>query len=101
MGMARSIKLRPETVPYPYFMLFVIYNKKERAWHKGGMKEFTPSRYVDGAKMYQSYTYAEKVTMTICEEGQDINNFVILRYEARASEVIACGEKGKEHENDI
>ena len=91
--MTRSIKLRGETVPYPYFMLFVIYNKEERAWHKGGMKEFVPSKYVTGAKMYQSCTYAEKVAASICEEGQNINNFVVLRYEARATEAIVCGEK--------
>lgn len=90
------ITVRPETVPYPYFMLFVIYNKEEGAWHKGGMKEFVPSKYVTGAKMYQSCTYAEKVAIAICEGGQDINNFVVLRYEARATEVIVCGKKNKE-----
>lgn len=83
-----SIKVSPETVPYPYFMLFVIYNKKARAWHKGGIREFVPSKYVTGAKMYQSCTYAEKVAATICGKGQDIREFVVLRYEARATEAI-------------
>ena len=96
METIRSNILKPETVPYPYFMLFVIYNKEERAWHKGGMKEFVPSNYVIGAKMYQSCTYAERVVATICEEGQDINNFVVLRYEARVTEAIVCSEKDKE-----
>ena len=85
-----SIKVRPETVPYPYFMLFVIYNKRVGAWHKGGTKKFIPSKYVTGAKMYQSCTYAEKVANDICEEGQNISDFVILRYEARATEGIVC-----------
>ena len=88
-----SVKVKSETVPYPYFMLFVIYNKKAGAWHKGGSKEFIPSKYVTGAKMYQSYIYAEKVVKAICEEGQDISDFVILRYEARATEAIVCEEE--------
>lgn len=87
-----SMKVKSETVPYPYFMLFVIYNKKAGAWHKGGAKKFVPSKYVTGAKMYQSCTYAEKVVEAICEDGQNINDFVILRYDARASEVIVCKE---------
>ena len=87
-----SIKLKSETVPYPYFMLFVIYNKKAGAWHKGGAKEFVPSKYVTGAKMYESCTYAEKVVDAICEDGKNISDYVILRYEARASEAIACDE---------
>ena len=45
-----SIKVRPEEVPYPYFMLFVIYNKKVGAWHKGGAKKFIPSKYVTGPR---------------------------------------------------
>lgn len=88
-----SIKVKSETVPYPYFMLFVIYNKKAGAWHRGGSKEFVPSKYVTGAKMYQSYTCAKKTVKAICEEGQDISDFVILRYEARATEAIACEEE--------
>lgn len=88
-----STKVRPETVPYPYFMLFVIYNKRAGAWHKGGMKEFVPSKYVTGAKMYQSCTYAEKVAAAICEVGQDISDFVVLRYEARATEAIVCSKE--------
>lgn len=88
-----SIKVRPEEVPYPYFMLFVIYNKKVGAWHKGGAKKFIPSKYVTGAKMYQSFTYAEKVVASICEGEQKIKDFVILRYEARATEAIACKEE--------
>lgn len=88
-----STKVKPETVPYPYFMLFVIYNKRDRAWHKGGMEKFIPSKYVTGAKMYQSCTYAEKVARAICEEDQDIGDFVILRYNARATEAIAIGEE--------
>lgn len=87
-----SLKVKPETVPYPYFMLFVIYNKKAGAWHKGGAKEFVPGKYVTGAKMYESCTYAEKVVEGISKDGQDISDYVILRYEARASEVIACEE---------
>lgn len=87
-----SIKVKPETVPYPYFMLFVIYNKKVGAWHKGGTKKFVPSKYITGAKMYESFTYAEKVVEAICEDGQNITDYVILRYEARASEAIACKE---------
>lgn len=88
-----STRVKPETIPYPYFMLFAIYNKKARAWHKGGAKEFVPSKYITGAKLYQSCTYAEKVVEAICEEGQDISNFVILRYEARATEAMACKEE--------
>lgn len=88
-----SIKVKPETVPYPHFMLFVIYNKKDGAWHKGGAKEFVPSKYITGAKLYQSCTYAEKVVADICEEGQDIDDFVILRYEARATEAMVCKEE--------
>lgn len=87
-----SLKVKPETVPYPYFMLFVIYNKKAGAWHKGGTKEFVPSKYVTGAKMYESCTYAEKVVKAISRDGQNISDFVILRYEARASEAIVCKE---------
>lgn len=88
-----STKVKPETIPYPYFMLFVIYNKKAGAWHKGGTKEFIPSKYITGAKLYQSCTYTEKVVEAICEEEQDISDFVILRYEARATEAIACKEE--------
>lgn len=88
-----STRVKPETVPYPYFMLFVIYNKRDRAWHKGGMKKFMPGKYVTEAKMYQSCTYAEKVARSICEEGQDISDFVILRYNARATEAIAVSEE--------
>ena len=87
-----SNRVKPETVPYPYFMLFVIYNKKARAWHKGGAKKFVPSKYVTGAKMYQSCTYAEKVAVAICEDEQDVSDFVVLRYEARATEAIVCNE---------
>lgn len=87
-----SIKVKSETVPYPYFMLFVIYNKKAGAWHKGGAKKFVPSKYVTGAKMYESCTYAEKVVKAISRDRQNISDFVILRYEARASEAIACKE---------
>ena len=29
-----SLKVKPETVLYPYFMLFVIYNKKAGAWRE-------------------------------------------------------------------
>ena len=92
MGIIANNRVRPETVPYPYFMLFVIYNKKAGAWHKGGAKKFVPSKYITGAKMYKSCTYAEKVAAAICEEGQDISDFVILRYEARATEAIVCSE---------
>ena len=88
-----SIKVKPETAPYPYFMLFVIYNKRANAWHKGGVKEFVPSKYVTGAKMYQSCTYAEEVAKSICEEGQDISDFVILRYESRATEAMVRGRE--------
>lgn len=87
-----STHVRPETVPYPCFMLFVIYNKKAGAWHKGGTKRFVPSKYVTGAKMYESFTYAEKVVKGISKDGQNISDFVILRYEARATEAIACKE---------
>ena len=93
MEVIRNNTVRESTVPYPHFMLFVIYNKEERAWHKGGMKEFVSSKYVTGAKMYQSCTYAEKVAAAICEEEQNINDFVVLRYVARVTEAIACGEK--------
>lgn len=85
-----NTKVRPETVPYPYFMLFVIYNKKTRAWHKGGMKNFVPSKYVTGAKMYLSCIYAEKVINNISKEEYDISDFVILRYDARATEALVC-----------
>lgn len=88
-----SVKVKPETVPYPYFMLFVIYNKKAGAWHKGGVKKFEPSEYVTGAKMYQSCEYAEKIATAICEDEQDISDFVILRYEARATEAMVCKEE--------
>lgn len=88
-----STRVKPEAVSYPYFMLFVIYNKKVGAWHKGGVKEFIPSKYITGAKLYQSCTYAEKVVADICEEDQDISDFIILRYEARATEAIACKEE--------
>lgn len=88
-----STNVRPETVPYPYFMLFVIYNKRAGAWHKGGAKEFVPSKYVTGAKMYQSCEYARKIAAAICEDGQNISDFVILRYEARATEGIVCKEE--------
>lgn len=88
-----STRVKPETVSYPYFMLFVIYNKRDRTWHKGKMKKFMPGRYVTEAKMYQSCTYAEKVVRAICEEGQNISDFVILRYNARATEAIAIGEE--------
>ena len=40
--------------------------------------------------MYQSCTYAEKVVEAICENGQNISDYVILRYDARASEAIVC-----------
>ena len=83
-----SIRLKPESVRYPYFMLFVIYNKATGTWHAGGMKEFKGSKHIAGAKMYQSYDYAEKVVNNICDE-QDINNFVIIRYSATATEAIA------------
>lgn len=92
MRTTSSNRVRPETVPYPYFMLFVIYHKKAGAWHKGGSKKFVPSKYVTGAKMYQSFTYAEKVAADICEDEQDISDFVVLRYEARATEAIVCRE---------
>lgn len=85
-----SLKVKPEIVPYPYFMLFVIYNKKAGVWHKGGTKKFVPSKYVTGAKMYQSCTYAEKVVEAISGDGENISDYVILRYEARASEAIVC-----------
>lgn len=88
-----SLQVKPETVPYPHFMLFVIYNKKLGAWHKGGTKKFEPSKYVTGAKMYQSCTYAEKIAAVICGDGQDISDFVILRYEGRATEAIVCKEE--------
>lgn len=88
-----STRVRPETVPYPYFMIFVIYNKRVGAWHGGGTKKFKPSKYVTGAKMYQSCTYAKKIASAICEEGQDISDFVILRYDARAAEAIVCKEE--------
>lgn len=88
-----STRVKPETVPYPYFMLFVIYNKRDKAWHKGGMKNFIPGKHVTEAKMYQSCTYAEKVARAICEEGQNINDFVILRYTARATEAIVVSEE--------
>lgn len=92
MGTITKTVVTPETVPYPYFMLFVIYNKKARAWHKGGAKKFVHSKYVTGAKMYQSCTYAKKVAVAICEDEQDISDFVVLRYEARATEAIVCSE---------
>lgn len=82
-----SIRIKPESVRYPYFMLFVVYNKKTRTWHAGGMKKFVSSKYIAGAKMYQSYDYAEKVVKNICGE-QNINNFVIIRYVATATEAI-------------
>lgn len=83
-----SIRLKPEFVRYPYFMLFVVYNKSNETWHAGGMKEFVSSKHISGAKMYQSYDYAEKVVKNICRE-KDVNNFVIIRYIARATEAIA------------
>lgn len=82
-----SFKLKPESVRYPYFILFVIFNKNIGAWHAGGMKEFVNSKHITGAKMYQSYDYAEKVVKNICGK-QDINNFVIIRYVATATEAI-------------
>lgn len=88
-----STKVKPETVPYPYFMLFVIYNKRDGAWHKGGTNKFIPCKYVTEAKMYQSCTYAEKVARAICEEGQDISDFLILRYNARATEAIVMKDE--------
>lgn len=88
-----STRVKPETVPYPHFMLFAIYNKKAGAWHKGGAKEFVPSKYITGAKLYQSCTYAEKVVEAICKGEQGISDFIILRYEARATEAIDCKEE--------
>lgn len=41
-----SIRLKPETVKYPSFMFFVIYNKNTMTWHKGGMKKFISSKYI-------------------------------------------------------
>lgn len=82
-----SIKLKPESVRYPQFMFFVIYNKNTGTWHAGGMKEFKDSKYITGAKMYQSCDYAEKVVQNICDE-QDTSNFVIIRYTATATEAI-------------
>lgn len=87
-----SIRLKPESVSYPYFMFFVIYNKNTRTWHSGGMKKFVSSKHITGAKTYQSYDYAEKVVKNICEE-QDINNFAIIRYTARATEAITPKEE--------
>lgn len=88
-----STRVKPETVSYPCFILFVIYSKCDRAWHKGGMKKFVPGKYVTGAKMYQSYDYAEKVVRSICKEDQDISDFVILRYNARATEAIVVSKE--------
>lgn len=88
-----STKVKPETVPYPYFMFFVIYSKRDKAWHKGGTKKFIPGKYVTKAKMYQSCTYAEKVAKSICEEEQDISDFVILRYTANATEAITVADE--------
>lgn len=86
-----SIKLKPESVSYPYFMFFVIYNKNTSTWHSGGMKEFVSSKHISGAKMYQSCDYAEKVVKNICVE-EDINSFAIIRYTATATEIIALEE---------
>lgn len=85
-----SIKVRPETVLYPYF---VIYNKRAGAWHKGGTKKFVPSKYVTEAKMYQSCTHAKEIANAICEDGQDVSDFVIIRYYAKATEAMACKEE--------
>lgn len=52
------------------------------------MKNFISSKYISGAKMYLSYNYAKKVIKHICNADQDIENFVILRYLARATETI-------------
>lgn len=82
-----SIRIKPESVCYPHFMLFVIYNKNTGTWHAGGMKEFVSSKHISGAKMYQSYDYAKKVVQNIYGE-QNINNFVIIRYVATATEAI-------------
>lgn len=82
-----STRLKPETVRYPYFILFVIFNKTAGAWHAGGVKDFVGSQHITGAKMYQSYDYAKKVVTNICGE-QDINDFVIIRYIATATEAI-------------
>lgn len=87
-----SIRLKPETVKYPSFMFFVIYNKNTMTWHKGGMKKFISSKYISGAKMYLSCNYAEKVIKNICNTEQEIDNFIILRYEARATEAIKIEE---------
>lgn len=87
-----SIKLKPETVSYPQFMFFVIYNKSTRTWHAGGMKKFVSSKHISGAKMYQSCDYAKKVVKSICGE-QDINSFAIIRYIATATEVVPLEEE--------
>ena len=65
-----SIKVRPETVPYPYFMLFVIYNKRVGAWHKGGTKKFIPSKYVTGAKMYRLVLMQKKWRMIFAKKDK-------------------------------
>lgn len=83
-----SLKLKSETVDYPSFVFFVIYNKSTRTWHKGGMEKFVCSKHISGAKKYNSYSFAEKVLKSICEKGQNIDDFVILRYVAKATEVM-------------
>ena len=88
-----SVRLKPESVKYPYFMFFIIYNRETRTWHGGGMKEFKSSKYVTGAKVYQSYDYAEKVVRSICGGNQSIGNFVILRYTATATEALEIEEE--------
>lgn len=81
-----SIRLKPESVRYPQFMFFVVYNKNTGTWHAGGMKEFVSSKHISGAKMYQSCDYAKKVVKNICED--DINDFAIIRYIAAAKEIV-------------
>lgn len=83
-----SIKLKPETIKYPSVMFFVIYDKNTMTWHKGGMKNFISSKHISGAKMYLSCDYAEKVIKNICNTEEEIDNFVILRYIASATEAI-------------
>lgn len=74
--------LKEVRIPVSKARFFVIYNKKEEAWHNGGFKGFVAAKKIDNAKFYGSLGAAESVIRKIAGKSE-FKDYCIVEYTAQ------------------
>lgn len=78
----------------PLFYFYVIYNKKEKAYHKGGKMCFKKATFITTAMMYNSFDLARNALISIIKysKNENLEDYIIIKYFIKEEETYSIKE---------